>query len=78
MAKSKRGFSFELRNSKQNTAFCVSKSGEAFSVFCFKRGAFSSHEVRTLRPRGYFKANLLRLDESRLKSSLGAKHGFLR
>ncbi|EKC9553500.1 hypothetical protein OQK14_000179 [Campylobacter upsaliensis] len=33
MAKSKRGFSFELRNSKQNTAFCVSKSGEAFSVF---------------------------------------------
>ncbi|EOA2509099.1 hypothetical protein ACHYQX_000008 [Campylobacter upsaliensis] len=35
MAKSKRGFSFELRNSKQNTAFCVSKSGEAFSVFCF-------------------------------------------
>ncbi|EQA3555988.1 hypothetical protein ACX1QV_001246 [Campylobacter upsaliensis] len=25
MAKSKRGFSFELRNSRQNRAFCVSK-----------------------------------------------------
>ncbi|ENM9336645.1 hypothetical protein AB8528_001513 [Campylobacter upsaliensis] len=35
MAKSKRGFSFELRNSKQNRAFCVSKRVGKPLGFCF-------------------------------------------